>query len=85
MDKITPELIIIPLIGLLLLIVAVVQYMIGKVYTRGSRGFKWHKKSVVSRYEAPVQFWVIISLQFGIGLFLVFLSIMEYLSRSNNW
>ena len=55
-------------VGVLLLVVAGVQYRLGKVYTRGDRGIKWHDKLLVSREEAPYHFWTIIILQFLIGM-----------------
>jgi hypothetical protein len=81
MENITFDVVIIFALGLLLLIVAGVQYSAGKVYTRAGRGLKWNKKSVVSRNEAPHLFWIIIGLQFIIGLALTLVSAAEIYNR----
>ncbi len=81
MEHITYDVIITFFIGLFLFLIAGIQYYLGKVYTRGSRGVKWHKKSVVTREEAPYHFWIIIGLQFLIGLVLILVSGAEIFNR----
>ena len=81
MNEITYDLIITFAVGLFLFLVVGVQLYFGKVYTKGGRGTKWHKKSIVSREEAPNIFWIIIGLQSLIGFALVLISGIEILNR----
>ena len=81
MQTITWDLIGVMAFGIVLFLIVGVQLRIGKVYTRGGRGVKWHARPVVSRQEAPVQFWAIITAQGVVGLICVVASGVEIVYR----
>ncbi len=80
-EVITYDLICIFAFGLFLLFVAGIQHYFGKVYTRGRANIKWHDKMFVSKEEAPYVYWIIIGLQFLIGVIFILASVIELYNR----
>ena len=71
METITHKEILPFVLGAILLLAVGIQIYFGKVYTRGRANLKWHEKKVISSKEARYRFWIILGLQFVIGLFFV--------------